>query len=129
LQGGLPGHGPNRNELLLKRAQQSSDLTKLVVDAVNYMSGSFFSYRTPHLEGEEVFRFTKQLVNRLPGANNDFHCHNRVNFSCPQVLVLVVQPNIVKNVGMQQLPYSSNVCLPLVFQGGLELKENIYVDG
>jgi hypothetical protein len=30
---------------------------------------------------------------------------------------------------MQQPPYGSNACLPLVFQGGLELKENICVDG
>jgi len=100
LRGGLPGHGPNRNELLLRRAQWSSDLAKLVVDVVNYTFGSSFSYRTPHLEGEEVFRSTKQPVNCPPSANNDSHCHNRVNFSCPQVIVLVVQPNIIKNVSM-----------------------------
>jgi hypothetical protein len=86
-----------------------------VVDVVNYTFGSSFSYCTPHLEGEEVFRSTKQLVNCPPSANNDSHCHNRVNFSCPQVIVLVVQPNIVKNVSMQQLPWGSSVCLPLVF--------------
>jgi hypothetical protein len=40
-----------------------------------------------------------------------------------------IQSNIVKNVGMQQLPYGFSACLPLVFQGGLELKENICVDG
>ncbi len=39
------------------------------------------------------------------------------------------QPNVVKNVGMQQLPYCSSACLPLVSQSGLELKENICVDG
>jgi hypothetical protein len=30
---------------------------------------------------------------------------------------------------MHQLPYGSNACLPLVSRGGLELKENICVDG
>jgi hypothetical protein len=30
---------------------------------------------------------------------------------------------------MQQLPYGSNACSPLVSQSGLELKENICVDG
>jgi hypothetical protein len=117
------------NKLLLRKAQQSSDLAKLMVDVVNYTFGSSFFYRTQHLEGEEVFRSTKQPINCPPGANNDSHCHNHVNVSCPQVIVLVVQPNIVKNVGMQQLPCGSSVCLPLVFQSGLELKENIYVDG
>ncbi len=29
---------------------------------------------------------------------------------------------------MQQLFYGLSVCSPLVFQGGLELKENIYID-
>ncbi len=125
MQGGLPSHGPNRNELLLRRAKQYSDIAKLVVDVVNYTSRSSFSYRIPHFEGEEVFRSTKQPVNSPPGANKVFHCHNRVNFSCPQVIVFVVQPNIVKNVGMQQLSCGSSVCLPLVFWGGLELKENI----
>jgi hypothetical protein len=30
---------------------------------------------------------------------------------------------------MQQLPCGSSAYSPLVFQGGLELNENIYVDG
>jgi hypothetical protein len=38
-------------------------------------------------------------------------------------------PNNVKDVRMQQSP--SNICnlLPLVFRGGLKLKENICADG
>jgi hypothetical protein len=52
-----------------------------------------------------------------------------VNFSYPQVTVHVVQPNVVKDVGMQQPPCGSSACSPLVFQSGLELKENICVDG
>jgi hypothetical protein len=71
-----------------------------VVNVVYYTFGSSLSYRTPHLEGEEVLRSTKQPVNCPLGANNDSHCHNCVNFFCPQVIVLVVQPNIIKNVSM-----------------------------
>jgi hypothetical protein len=52
-----------------------------------------------------------------------------VNFSRPWIIVIVLQPNIFKDVSMQQPPTSSNACLPLVSWGGLELKENIYVDG
>jgi hypothetical protein len=44
-------------------------------------------------------------------------------------MVLIAQPNVVENVRMQQLAYGSNACLPLVFRSGLELKENICVDG
>jgi hypothetical protein len=52
-----------------------------------------------------------------------------VNLSHPRITVLTAQPNVVENVNMQQSPYYSSVCLPLVSQGGLELKENICVDG
>jgi hypothetical protein len=45
-----------------------------------------------------------------------------MNFFCPRIIVLIFQPNIFKDVGMQQLPSVSNACLFLVFQGGLELK-------
>jgi hypothetical protein len=58
-------------------------------------------------------------------VDNDFHHHNLVNFFHPRVIVLIVQPN----VGMQQPPCGFSACSPLVFQGGMELKENIYVDG
>jgi hypothetical protein len=51
LQIGLSGHGFNRNELLLRRAQWSNDLAKLVIIVANYTSrSSFFNY-APHLEG------------------------------------------------------------------------------
>jgi len=45
------------------------------------------------------------------------------------VSVLVVKPNIVEDVHVQQLPSSSSNLLPLLFQVGLELKETICVDG
>jgi hypothetical protein len=52
-----------------------------------------------------------------------------VNFSCPQVTILIVQPNVIGNVSMQQPPCGSSDYSPLVSQGGMELKENICVDG
>jgi hypothetical protein len=30
-----------------------------------------------------------------------FHCPNCVNFSCPQVIILAIEPNIVKDICMQ----------------------------
>jgi hypothetical protein len=35
----------------------------------------------------------------------------------------------MEDVHIQQLPFGFNDLLPLLFQGGLELKENICVDG
>jgi hypothetical protein len=63
----------------------------------NYMFKSSFSYCAPHLEGEEVFGFTKQPIDYPLDANNDFHHLDRVNFSRPQVTIIVVQPNVVGN--------------------------------
>jgi len=37
-----------------------------------------------------------------------------VNFSRPWVYVLIVEPNVVKDVHIQQLPSSSNDLLPLL---------------
>jgi hypothetical protein len=81
-----------------------------------------------HFEGQEVFGSIEQPISYPCGANNDFHRPYHVNFSHAQVTILVVQPNVVENVGMQQLPYCSSAYLPLVSRGGLELKRNICVD-
>jgi hypothetical protein len=56
---GRVSYGPNTNELLLKKAQRSSDRVKLVAVMANYTSKSSFFYCVPHLEGEEVFGSTK----------------------------------------------------------------------
>jgi hypothetical protein len=95
----------------------------------NYMFGFSFSYHVLHLAGEEVFGSAKRLVDCPLGANNDYHCLDHVSFFRPRVIVLTTQPNVVGNIGMQQLPCGFSACLPLVFRGGLELKENICVDG
>jgi hypothetical protein len=100
LGGGPSNHGHDRNDFLLKRAQQSSDPTKLVAVMANYMSGSSFSYRVPHLKREEVFGFAKRPIDCPPNANNDFHHLDHVNFFRPQVTIPTTQPNVVRNVGM-----------------------------
>ncbi len=114
---------------MLRRAQQSNHPTKIVVVVANFTSKSSFFYYTLHFKGEEVFGSTKQPANCLRGVNNEFHHPYHVNFSRAQITVIVVQPNVVENVGMQQLPCCYSVYLPLVSQGGLKLKENICVDG
>ncbi len=83
LQGGLTSHGPDKNELLLRRTQGSSDHAKLVVIVANYTSRSSFKNHLLHLEGEEVFRFAKWHVDYPPSVNKDSHHPNRVNLSCP----------------------------------------------
>jgi hypothetical protein len=93
------------------------------------MFGSSLFYHTLHLEGEEVFGFTKWPIDYPPSADNDSHYPDCVNFSCPRIIVPTIQPNIVGNVGMQYPPCGSSAYLPLVFQGGLELKESVYVNG
>ncbi len=127
--GGLAGHELDRNELLLRRAQWSNDLAKLAIVVANYMFGSSFFNYTPHFEGEEVFGFAKWPTNCLPSVDNDSHRPHHVNLFPPRVIVFFAQHNIVGDVNMQQPPSSFSVFLPLVFWGGLELKENIFVDG
>ncbi len=51
LRGGLAGHGLDRNELLLRKAQRTNDPARLAVVVANYMSRSSFSNRVPHLKG------------------------------------------------------------------------------
>jgi hypothetical protein len=116
LQGGPLGHGPDRNELLLKRACMLSDLARLAVVVTNYTFESCFTNRLSHLEeGEEVFGFAKQFFKCPHGVDNDSHCLNHVTFSHPRITVPNVVPNNVEDVCMQQSP--SGICnlLPLVF--------------
>jgi len=129
LQGGPPSHGPNRNELLLRRAQGLSDLAKLTIVVENYMSRSSFTYHLLHLEEEEVFGFAKWHVDCPPSGDNDSHCPNCVNFSCPWITNPTTKSNIVENVLMRQLHFGFSNLLPLVPWGGLELKETICVNG
>ncbi len=98
MQGGLIGHGLDRNEFLWRRAQWFNDPARLMILMANYMSEYSFSNRTPHLEGEEVFGFAKQSVDCLLGVDNDFHHPHHVNLFCPRITVLAVRPNIIGDV-------------------------------
>jgi hypothetical protein len=62
LQGGLFGHGPDRNEFLLRKAQESSDPYRLAATMANYTFGSSFFYYTSHLKGEEVLGLPTDLL-------------------------------------------------------------------
>ncbi len=59
LQGDPVGHGIDKNELLLRRAQGSNDPTKLLAAVANYTFGSSFKNCLSHLEGEKVLGSTK----------------------------------------------------------------------
>jgi hypothetical protein len=129
MQGGLAGHGLDKNELLLRKAQGLSDLAKLVAVMANFTTRSSFTNHLPHFEGEKVFGFAKRPVDCPPSINKHSHHPNHVNFYHPWVFVLVLEPNFVKDVDIQQLPFGFSDLLPLLSQDGLELKKNIYVDG
>ncbi len=49
LQGGLAGQGPDKNKLLLRRTQGSSDHAKLVIIVANDTYGSSFTNCLLHL--------------------------------------------------------------------------------
>ncbi len=77
-----------------------------------------------------MFGFAKRPIDYPLGVDEDSHRLNRVNLFHPWVFVLVIKPNIVEHVYVRQLPpTSSSDLLPLLFIGGLGLKENICVDG
>ncbi len=94
----------------------------------NYTSKLSFTNHLSHLEGEEVFGSSKRPANCLPSIDNDSHCLDYVNFSCPGVTVFIVEPNIMDDVHMPQPPFRFSKLLPLGSWGGVELKENICVD-
>jgi hypothetical protein len=47
LQGGPFSYGPDKDELLLKRAQGSNDDVRLVIVVIDYMSRSSFTNHLP----------------------------------------------------------------------------------
>ncbi len=76
-----------------------------------------------------MFGSSKQLANCPLGLDENSHCLDRVNFFRPWESISGLKPDIVEDVHVQQPPSGSNDSLPLLNQGGLELKENICVDG
>jgi hypothetical protein len=62
LQGGPIGHEPNKNELLLRRAQGSNDPTKLTTVVANFTFGSSFTNRFLDLEGKRCLVLLNDLL-------------------------------------------------------------------
>ncbi len=114
--------------MLLKKARRSNDPIRLVAIVANYMFKSSFTNQLSYLKGKEVFGSSKWLANCPPNPDTNSHHPNFLNFFYPRVTILVIEPNIVDDVHMQQPPFSSNKLLPLGSWSGLELKENICVD-
>ncbi len=83
LQGGPFGHGPDGNELLLRKARGSSDLTRLATSNGKLHIWIVFINHIPHLEWEEVFGSSQQPTDSPLGTNNDSHHPNHVNFFRP----------------------------------------------
>ncbi len=65
-----------------------------MVVVVNYVSGSSFFYHALHLEGEEVFGFTKRPVHCPLAVDNDYHHLECVNFFHPRVTILATYKRI-----------------------------------
>jgi hypothetical protein len=85
LNGGRCREGFGRNELRLRRASQYGDPSQMANAVTKYSNGSSFTIRIPHLEGQEVFKSTKQMVDITLGSKGDSHRHDRVNFSQSKV--------------------------------------------
>jgi len=102
---------------------------RLVAAMAYYMSESSFTNWLLHFKGEEVFGSAERSINFPPNIDNDSHHPNCVKFFCPRIIVLAVEPNIMDNVRIRQPPFGPSNLLPLVSRGGLELNENICVDG
>jgi hypothetical protein len=62
-----------------------------------------------------MFRFVKRHVDCPPSTDEDPHRLDHVNFSCPRVFVLALEPNFVEDVHVQQLPFGFSDLLPLLY--------------
>ncbi len=98
------GKGLDRNELLLKRAHFSKDISKFLATVADFAFGSSFMTLIPHLEGEEVFSSTKHNSYFSPRVSNELHRPNHVKFSCPRVAIPTCHPNNVNNLHIHGSP-------------------------
>ncbi len=113
---GLSRKGLDRNELLLRRAHFSRDISKFVATIANFAFGSSFMTPIPHLKGEEVFGSTKHSVDFLPKASNKSHRPNHVKFSCPYVAIPTCHPNNVNNLHIHGSPCVTQSMLCILSQ-------------
>jgi len=58
-QGGQANQKLDKNELLLHKATQSSDLKQLANAIVKYALKLFYIVKIAHMEGEEIFGYCK----------------------------------------------------------------------
>jgi hypothetical protein len=123
------GHGPNKNEMLLKRAQMSHELIWLVSIVENYKDRSSFMIDILHLEGEKVFGLAKHCANCLHGENGDSHRPNNESFFHPWLASPATSSNNVQNVPTHPTPFASHYILPIFSWSGLELKEINSING
>ncbi len=128
MQGGPFGKGLDTNELLLKRAHVLRDVSKLAI-VVNYVSRSSFTTRTFHLEGEEVFVFTKCNVDFSLGVNDESHRLDCMNFSYHHVAILTCYPNNVDNLHIHVSPCVTQNMFPILSQGDIVVNEIMCGDG
>jgi hypothetical protein len=71
LQGGSSKKGLIRNELLLKRAHISGDVSKLTTTFANYVFRSSFMTWTPHTRGKQKKKKKKiPVCNFIPNAKD-----------------------------------------------------------
>jgi hypothetical protein len=89
LKGDRAGTGPSKEELRLRAAQRSSEITgntKSLHEAMSKMPGAEdFCTRTPHLEGEEVFLSLKRKADVPLGSEFDSHRPDKISISRPRV--------------------------------------------
>jgi hypothetical protein len=99
------------------------DVSKLVPDVANYNFRSSFTTQTLHLEGEAMFGSTRRGANFLPSADDGLHKLDRVNFSCPCVVVLTCQPKSVDNLSILGLTCVTQNMFLIRFQGDIMVSE------
>jgi hypothetical protein len=70
-----------------------------------------------------MFGYTKHGANVSPGANDESHRPNRVNFFRPHVVVFTCQPNSVDNLSVFGSPCVAQSMFPILSQGGMVVSE------
>jgi hypothetical protein len=89
LKGDIPGTGPSKEELKLRRAQRSAAKTgipKPLHEAILKMPGADdWCTRIPHLEGEEVFVSLKRKPDTAFDDERESHRLDKISISRPRV--------------------------------------------
>ncbi len=105
------------------------DVSKLVAVVANYTFKSSFTTQTPHLEGEAMFGSAKCGANFSPSVDDESHKHDRINFSCPHVVVPACQPKSVNNLSILGSPCVAQNMFLIRSQSGIMVNEIMCGDG